>query len=300
MVKEFEKESFGQTETSWKNTRENLENASFLTAGIDVGSLYSKAVILADGQVYAYAVKRMGSIIPGSAQKVFGLVLDIAGIPADRIDYCVGIGYGRAHIPFADRILTEVACLARGGNFLYGPQLGTVVDVGGQDIKVIHCDNKGRVINFIISDKCAAGTGIGVETFARLLEIPITEAGELSLQIKEEPPAISDPCVAFARGEAMALLHKGWPKEQIMAAYCKATAEKIFSIIERAGLRPQWAVTGGIGKNRGVVERITRLIQLEPLKSNWDTHIAGALGAALFAYALCLKGKARRKEQKGA
>ena len=172
----------------------------------------------------------------------------------------------------------------------------TVLDVGGQDIKVIQCDEKGKVTNFLMNDKCAAGTGRGMEVFADLLGVSINEVGDRSFQYEgEEPEAVSSICVVYAKSEATGLLRMGWTTEQVLAAYCKAMAERIFSLVKRVGVEPEFAVTGGMAKNRGVMERLMSLIKLERMKTEWDTQIAGAVGAALFGYALCQKGKGRKK-----
>jgi benzoyl-CoA reductase subunit A len=216
-------------------------------------------------------------------------------MPEDRLDYCIGTGYGRVNVPMADRTITEIACHARGANFIYGSAVRTVLDVGGQDIKAIQCDEKGKVTNFLMNDKCAAGTGRGMEVFADLLGVPITEVGDRSFQVKEEPNAVSSTCVVYARSEATGLLRKGWTTEEVLAAYCKAMAERIYSLVERVGVVPEFGVTGGMAKNRGVMDRLMPMIGIERMQTKWDTQIAGAAGAALLGYALCQRGKGRKK-----
>ena len=282
-------------ESNWKDPNIDWKDAKYITVGIDVGSVSSQAVIMTDGQIYAYANMRTGFDSPNSARNVLNFALKATDMPEDRMDYCVGTGYGRVNVPFADRSITEIACHARGANFIYGPEVRTVLDVGGQDIKAMQCDEKGKVTNFLMNDKCAAGTGRGMEVFADLLGIPITEVGERSFQIDEEPPAVSNTCVVYAKSEATGLLRKGWSTEQVLAAYCRAMAERIYSLVERMGVIPEFAITGGMAKNRGVIDRLMAKIGLDPMKTKWDTQIAGAVGAALFGYALCLKGKGRKK-----
>jgi bzd-type benzoyl-CoA reductase Q subunit len=212
------------------------------------------------------------------------------------MDYCIGTGYGRVNVPFADRSITEIACHARGANFIYGDNVRTVLDVGGQDIKAIQCDGKGKVTNFLMNDKCAAGTGRGMEVFADLLGVPIQEVGDRSFEYEgEEPRAVSSTCVVYAKSEATGLLRKGWSKEQVLAAYCKAMADRIYSLIERIGVKAEFAVTGGMAKNRGVMDRVMPMVGMERMTTDYDTQIAGAAGAALFGFALCKKGKGRKK-----
>jgi len=282
-------------ESGWKAPDMDWKDAKFITVGIDVGSVSSQAVIMADGKMLSYTNIRTGSNSPESAVKVFKQVLKIAELSESRIDYCIGTGYGRVNVPMADRTITEIACHARGAHFIYGPEVRTVLDVGGQDIKVIHCDEKGRVVNFLLNDKCAAGTGRGMEVFADLLNIPITEIGERSFKIDKEPDAVSNTCVVYAKSEATMLLRKGWPPEKVLAAYCRAMAERIYSLMEKIGVIPEIAITGGMAKNRGVVERLISMIKYKPLKTEWDPQIAGAIGASLFGYTLCMRGKGRKR-----
>ena len=169
---------------------------------------------------------------------------------------------------------------------MYGPSVRTILDMGGQDCKAIHCDERGKVTAFLMNDKCAAGTGRGMEVFADLLAVHINDVGEMSLQVAEEPPPVSSTCVVFAKSEAAGLLREGWPKERVLAAYCSAMAHRVMTLIERVGVEKEFAITGGIAKNRGVVTRLAKELNVEPLTTDMDTQIAGALGGALFAKAL--------------
>jgi benzoyl-CoA reductase subunit A len=296
MAAEQKKEFWRWTESNWKNNDMDWKKAKFITLGIDVGSVSSQAVIMADGQIYAYSNMRTGSDSPGSARIALNVALETAHIPEDRMDYCVGTGYGRVNVPFADRSITEIACHARGANFMYGNAVRTVLDVGGQDIKVIQCDDQGKVANFLMNDKCAAGTGRGMEVFADLMGMSINEVGDRSFEFEgEEPQAVSSISVIYAKSEAIGLLRKGWSKEEVLAAYCRAMAERIYALVERLGVKPEFAVTGGMAKNRGVVERLMTMIGLKRMQTKWDPQIAGAVGAALFGYTLCQKGKGRKK-----
>ena len=297
MTEETKREFWRWTESNWKNPEIDWKDARFITVGIDVGSVSSQAVIMADGKIFAYGNMRTGSNSPNSAQNALNFALKAIGdMPEDRMDYCIGTGYGRVNVPFADRSITEIACHARGANFIYGPQVRTVLDVGGQDIKAIQCDDKGKVTKFMMNDKCAAGTGRGMEVLAELLGVPINEVGDRSFEFKgEEPGAVSSTCVVYAKSEATDLLRKGWTKEQVLAAYCKAMAERIYSLVERVGVISEFAVTGGMAKNRGVMARVMKLIGIEPMTTSWDTQIAGAAGAALFANAMRKKGVNKKK-----
>ena len=295
MAEEKEQEFWRWTETNWKNPDVNWKDAQYVTVGIDVGSVSSQACIVADGEIFAYGNMRTGSDSPDSARNALNFALEATDMPEDRMDYCIGTGYGRVNVPMADRSITEIACHARGANFIYGPEVRTVLDVGGQDIKAIQCHEKGKVTNFLMNDKCAAGTGRGMEVFADLLSIPINDVGDRSFEVKEEPAAVSSTCVVYAKSEATGLLRKGWSIEEVLAAYCRAMAERIYSLVDRIGVKPEFAITGGMAKNRGVIDRLMPMVGVEPMKTKWDTQIAGAAGAALFGQALCKKGRGRKK-----
>jgi benzoyl-CoA reductase subunit A len=295
-VTEEKKQEFWRwTESNWRNPDIDWKEAEYITVGIDVGSVSSQSCVMADGLIVAYGNMRTGSDSPNSARNALNFALEVTDMPEDRMDYCIGTGYGRVNVPMADRSITEIACHARGANFLYGPEVRTVLDVGGQDIKVILCDEEGKVTHFLMNDKCAAGTGRGMEVFADLLGVPINDVGDRSFEVREEPQAVSSTCVVYAKSEATGLLRKGWTTEEVLAAYCRAMAERIYSLVRRAGVKPGFAVTGGMAKNRGVMDRLMPMIQLERMKTQWDTQIAGAAGAALFGYALCQRGKGRKK-----
>ncbi|MBW1956765.1 MAG: benzoyl-CoA reductase, bzd-type, subunit Q [Deltaproteobacteria bacterium] len=251
-------------EPSWRNPDIDWKNAEFVTVGIDVGSVSAQAVIVADGEILAYGNVRSGWDGSGSALKAYRSALQAAGdLPEDRFNYCIGTGYGRVNIP---------------------------------DIKAIRCDEKGKVVTFLMNDKCAAGTGRGMEVFADLLGIPVTDVGDRSFRFEgEAPEALSNDCVVYARSEAIGLIRQGWRLERVLAAYCTGMAQRIYAVLERTGVTPQWAVTGGMAKNRGVINRLVAMIGAEDMKTPWDPQIAGAVGAALFAHTLCRKGKAKRQ-----
>jgi bzd-type benzoyl-CoA reductase Q subunit len=293
MAEEKKPEYWRWLETNWVDPDMKWEDAQIITAGIDVGSVSSQALVMVDGEIYAYSNMRTGSDSPNSARNALKFALEKTTLPEDKIQYCIGTGYGRVNVPMADRSVTEIACHARGANFIYGPQVRTVLDVGGQDIKAIRCDDKGKVTNFLMNDKCAAGTGRGMEVFADLLSVPIGDVGDRSLQVDQEPAPVSSTCVVYAKSEATGLLRKGLDTNQVLAAYCSAMADRIYSLLERIGIEPEFAVTGGMAKNRGVINRLKKKMGIEPMKTEWDTQLAGAVGAALFGFALTKKGKGR-------
>jgi bzd-type benzoyl-CoA reductase Q subunit len=297
-------------ESSWVNPDIDWKKGKFITAGVDVGSVSTQAVIMVDGEFYAFGNTRTGSDSPDSARKGMDYALEKTGLITENVDYCVGTGYGRVNVPMAQRAITEISCHARGANFMYGPEVRTVMDMGGQDCKAISIDERGKVLNFMMNDKCAAGTGRGMEVFADLIHVPLWEIGPRSFRIAKEPPPISSTCVVFAKSEVIGLLEAGIPENEIMAAYCSAMAHRIMELLNRLGVKEKFVITGGIAKNEGIVKRVEKELGIKTAGRVWanpryrkknypfDTQLAGATGAALFAQELLMKGKARsvRKE----
>ena len=266
--------------------------AGIITAGVDVGSVGSKAAIIVDGELYAYSVMRTGGVSESTAMKVIAWALEGTGLEIGKLHYIVGTGYGRVNVPFAKKTITEISCHVQGARYIYGPTVRTVLDIGGQDCKAIRCDEKGRVLSFLMNDKCAAGTGRGLEVFADLLGVSIEDLSQVSLNVEEEPPPVSNTCVIFAKAESLALLRRGWPKEKVAAAYHAAMAERLFDLLLRVGVEKDFVITGGVAKNMGIVLRLERLLKLKALEPKLDPILAGAIGAGLFAESLM------KKEQK--
>lgn len=283
------KEFWRWQENTWVDESRDWRQAKVLTCGIDVGSVSSQAVLVADGELYGYNSMRTGNNSPDSAHNALQGVMDKCGMKLEDIHFVVGTGYGRVNVPFAHKAITEIACHARGANYMGGNKVRTILDMGGQDCKAIHCDDKGKVTNFLMNDKCAAGTGRGMEVISDLMQIPIAELGPRSFDVEEEPEAVSSVCVVFAKSEALALLKAGYTKNKVIAAYCQAMAERVVSLLERIGVEEGFFITGGIAKNPGVVKRIEKLLGIKAVDTKIDSQIAGALGAALFGYTLVQK-----------
>ncbi len=292
-------------ESHWANADIDWKQDSIITAGVDVGSVSTQTVIMVDGELYAFSSTRTGSDSPDSALKGLNMALEDTGMTADNLDYCIGTGYGRVNVPMAQQTLTEIACHARGANFVYGPAVRTVLDMGGQDCKAIRCDDRGKVIKFMMNDKCAAGTGRGMEVFADLIRVPVWDIGPRSFQIEKEIRAISSTCVVFAKSEVVGLLEEGQPENEVMAAYCAAMAHRIAELLNRLGVEKEFAISGGIAKNEGVVKRLEDELGIKSMDKVWhnptyrsrnypfDAQIVGALGAALFAKAMLDRGKVK-------
>lgn len=292
-------------ETNWVNPDIDWKKGKSITAGVDVGSVSTQAVIMVDGELYAFGNTRTGSNSPDSAQKGMDYALGKTELRLENIDYCIGTGYGRVNVPMAQQAITEISCHARGANFMYGPEVRTVLDMGGQDCKAIHVDDRGKVLNFLMNDKCAAGTGRGMEVFADLVHVPVWEIGPRSFQIKNQPPPVSSTCVVFAKSEVVGLFEQGFSENEIMAAYCSAMARRIMELLKRLGVKEKFVITGGIAKNEGVVKRLEKELGIRTAEQVWanpkyrnkyfpfDTQLAGAMGAALFGQSLLESGKAK-------
>jgi len=228
MTEEEKKEFWRWTETNWASKDIDWRAGKVISAGVDVGSVSSQAVVMVDGELFASANTRTGYNSPESARNVMNWALEATdGMKLEDINFVVGTGYGRVKVPFSNKAITEIACHARGANYMYGPTVRTVMDMGGQDLKAIRTDDRGKVLNFLMNEKCAAGTGRGMEVIADLLQVPVVEVGERSFDVDEEPPPVSTTCVLFAKAEMLGLLKKGYTVNQALAAYCSAMAYRV-------------------------------------------------------------------------
>ena len=258
-----------------------------ITAGVDIGSLTGKALILENNEIVSWSLIPTGSDSSLAADKAMGLALEKANLSLEHIDYIASTGYGRMIIKFAQRNITEISCHAKGAHWFF-PQARTILDMGGQDCKAIRCDGNGKVTNFVMNDKCAAGAGRFMEVMAEVLQLPIDSVGELSLEIKEAEVPVSSTCVVFAKTEALSHLRRGKHKNDILAGVCEALSLRVQNLLKRVGISPEFVISGGIAKNRGVIKRVAEKIGLTP-HICFEPQIVGALGAAIFARELLLK-----------
>jgi predicted CoA-substrate-specific enzyme activase len=262
-----------------------------IVAGCDVGSLTAEAVIMEDNSIMAYEIIRVRPRPEQSASDVMNKTLEKAGLTLEDIGYCVSTGYGRDRIPFARRNVSEISCHGKGAQWLV-PSIRTVVDVGGQDCKVISVDEKGRVLDFIMNEKCAAGTGRFLEIMAKTLGLTIEELGPVSLK-SENPVDITSQCSVFTEFETMVLINEGKRIEDIAAGINQAMARRVFALVNRIQVREDIGITGGVAKNVAVVKNLEEIIGLKSVEFPQDPQIMGALGAALFAKDKYLKQKKR-------
>jgi len=257
-------------------------------AGIDIGSTMTKAVITdGEGKVLGSIIGPTGAEHRHLALQVLAQVLDKTGLVLEALDFIVATGYGRINVPFADKQITEITCHARGIRTLY-PTARTVIDIGGQDSKGIKLDAGGKVINFVMNDKCAAGTGRFLEVIADTLGIPLAEMGALSLTAGE-PVTISNTCTVFAEHEVTSRLAEGAGIPEIVAGLHAGIAGRVVNLVRTLGLQKDVAVTGGGAKNIGLIRAVEDqvgfpvLVPAEPL-------LTGALGAALLGKDFIARG----------
>lgn len=251
-----------------------------ITVGIDIGSLSTDAVILKDGNIIAYSVIPTLSSSETAASNVFQAVLDKAEISKDDISNVVATGYGRTSTPLAQKAVTEITCHAVGARHLFN-EASTVIDIGGQDSKVIKLSADGRVEDFSMNDKCAAGTGRFLEVMARSLDTQLDLLGTLSKSATQDI-RISSTCTVFAESEVVALVAKGAAKEDIIKGLHRSIAERIYGMVVRLRAIPPFVMTGGVAKNSGVVAAIEERLESTILLPE-DPQIVGALGAAIIA-----------------
>ncbi|MCG9479777.1 MAG: acyl-CoA dehydratase activase [Actinomycetia bacterium] len=255
-----------------------------ITCGIDIGSVSTEAVILQnnekDTSILGYAIIPTGSNSKIAARKVLQLASDQAGVSGDNIDKTVATGYGRINVEFADKNITEISCHARGALYYY-PNTRLVIDIGGQDSKVIRLDDNANPFDFLMNDKCAAGTGRFLEVMAQALEIDITHFGEIFLNTKQKVD-ITSTCTVFAESEIVSLIGRGEEKNKIIKGLVYSIAHRINTMIDRVGFSQPVCMTGGVAKNMGVVKALEETLETS-IDIPEDPQIVGALGAALMA-----------------
>lgn len=256
------------------------------TMGIDVGSTASKCVILKDGgEIVAKSLVSVGAGTSGPARAI-AEVLDAAGMKKEDMAFILATGYGRNSLDdIADCQMSELSCHARGAFFLF-PEVHTVIDIGGQDVKILAIEN-GMMMNFAMNDKCAAGTGRFLDVMARVLEVKVEELAGLGAQSTKDV-AISSTCTVFAESEVISQLANGSDKRDIINGIHKSVASRVVGLANRIGVRDAVVMTGGVAQNGGVVSALQEMLG-HPIHTSPLTQYNGALGAALNAYQKCNK-----------
>jgi len=262
---------------------------SLIVAGVDIGAATAKAVIMNGNEVLSSSIIPTGFSVAKAAEVVIKEALVKSGLSMGELEYVISTGYGRRAVSFTNKVLTEIICHAAGVTSVL-PQARTIIDIGGQDSKVIGLDNNDKVNNFVMNDKCAAGTGRFLEVMARVLDVDISEMGPLSL-LGKEPCQISSTCTVFAESEMVSLRAEGESRENMVAGIHRAMAHRIVIMGSSVGFKKDIVFTGGVAKNVGMKQALEDEIGLEILTPE-EPQIMGALGAAILAKAELAKLRA--------
>lgn len=251
-------------------------------AGVDVGSTQTKAVVIdEDLNIVGRALVETGASVTLAAQNAYDAAIVDGDIHEEEegVGFIVGTGYGRYKVTFGDAQTTEISCHGRGAVHMF-PNTVTVVDMGGQDTKAIKVSPSGEVLDFVMNDKCAAGTGrfLGAAT---ALDIPLSELGPTALR-SERPVKISTTCTVFADSEILSWLGRGKKLEDILMGVHRSVVSRALSLMRRVGIEQEVTFTGGVANNIGMVEVLIQELGF-PVNVSSDSHYMGALGAALFA-----------------
>lgn len=250
------------------------------TAGLDCGAKMTKVLLLKDGDVLARSQTVTGFDQREAIEKVMDEALKQANLSLEQLDGICATGSGRKVVPFQTKEVTEVGAAAKAAVFLY-PSARTVVDVGAEEGRGIKCDEAGKVIDFAVNEKCAAGAGSFTEAMARALEVTLEDFGRISLQSKQAVP-MNAQCAVFAESEVVSLVHAKTSKEDIARAVHDAIASRITSMLRRVGIEKEVVLIGGLALNPGFVDALKRDLEME-IHIPADPEFTGALGAAIAA-----------------
>lgn len=258
-------------------------------AGVDVGSLGTKAVILVDGKIVGSNIIRTGINTEENGNNGLDGALENAGLKREDLKYVVATGYGRISAPYANKTVTEITCHAKGAHYIH-PQTKTIIDMGGQDCKAIRLDEDGNVVDFAMNDKCAAGTGRFLEVMANVFKVPLEQLGPLSLSATTVLP-VSSTCTVFAESETVSLLARGEKPENIIVGIHHAIANRIGGMFSRVGIENDVFFSGGVAKNIGMRKALEDALKIKIVESKEDPQLAGAIGAAVIAENSYKRGK---------
>lgn len=251
-----------------------------ITAGIDIGSVSTEMVVLRNGVLHKSMVMDTGSNSKAAAERIFTAMCDEIGLKSGDFDSIVTTGYGRKSTGISHKTVTELSCHARGA-WHVNNNVRMVIDIGGQDSKVIKVSEGGKSLDFLMNDKCAAGTGRFLEVMARALEVNIDELGEIAISA-EGSVEISSMCTVFAESEVVSLIAEGHPKDAIIRGLVNSIASRISGMVHRVGMSTPLMLTGGVAKNRGVVRSLEEKLGTSVIVPD-DPQIIGAIGAAFIA-----------------
>ena len=251
-----------------------------VTLGVDLGAKFVKVVALKDGKVAARTKEPTGFDQKESASKAIAAALKQAGVAREDVKVLVTTGLGRKSIPGAAGAVTEVTAVARGIRHA-APSVRTVIDIGAEEGRAVRCGDDGKVIDFVVNEKCAAGAGAFTEAMARALEITVQEMGPLSLKSTRAVP-MNAQCAVFAESEVVSLIHQKTSKEDIARAVHDAIASRLISMVRRIGVERDVALVGGVAYNTGLHDSLKRGLDIDVMVPEHPEYM-GALGAALIA-----------------
>lgn len=253
-----------------------------------MGSTQTKAIILSQERtIVGRALINTGANVSMAAERAFRQAVAAAGIEPENVAYVVGTGYGRYKVNFGNAQITEISCHARGANLLF-PKTRTVIDMGGQDAKGIRVGEQGDVKDFVMNDKCAAGTGRFLSNAAETVGLGLDKIGPISLEAKK-PVRLSTVCAVFVESDIMSYLAEGKTVPDILGGVHSAIAARTVALVRRVGIEPEVAFTGGVSRNIGMVKALEEKLG-HPVNVCDDSHYIGAIGAAIFALERALGG----------
>lgn len=251
------------------------------TMGIDIGSTASKGIILKDGdKIVAKSIVPVGTGTTGPTRVLEELFKE-CNLSEKDVERTIVTGYGRMHFEKANKQISELSCHAKGVHHIF-PNAKTIIDIGGQDAKVLKLDSKGRLSNFVMNDKCAAGTGRFLDVMAEVLEVKTEDLGEMSSKSKEKV-TISSTCTVFAESEVISHLSDGINAADVVAGIHESVAKRVASLAKRVGIENEVVMTGGVAQNSGVVKAMEEQLKT-PVRISKYAQLTGAIGAALIAY----------------
>lgn len=251
-----------------------------ISIGIDVGSVAAKIAAFDGEKIIATAILPTGWSPREVGEQLLKDILEKNQIPRDKVKSIVGTGYGRVSLPFIDKKITEITCHGRGAFFI-NPEIRTVIDIGGQDSKVIKLDDTGMVVDFLMNDKCAAGTGRFLQVMANALQVDISELSELAE--KAEPVNISSMCTVFAESEVVSLIAEGSSKEKIAAGLLQSVCNKTYSLVSKMDVEDKVFFSGGVSRSKVLKEMLEEKLGVDIISTE-ESQFLGAIGAAILGF----------------
>ncbi len=258
-----------------------MQKKPVIAAGVDIGAATAKAVILnSEKRILSFSILPTGHSVAQAGESIINEALEKAGLSFKDLKYVISTGYGRKAVKYSDKPVTEIICHAAGAYFLL-PQTRTIIDIGGQDSKAIGLDDNGNVINFVMNDKCAAGTGRFLEVMAGVLGLEVNDLGAVSLT-SENPCVISSTCTIFAESEVVSLRAEGRSREDLISGIHRAMSHRVAIMAKPVGIKEEVVFTGGVAKNSGMKTALEKEMGVK-ISIPEEPQIMGALGAAILA-----------------